>query len=135
MNPSAKPELSIISAGLVVVGNVISTGEIQLEGKILGDVRTPGLTIGHSGRVKGDVFAEQVEVLGEIVGAVSARSVLVTSTGRVTGNLLVKNLVVEPGGHFDGYCSRADEGGCSLVTAAVNDMSIDAQAMPREAAE
>lgn len=90
MNPSAKPELSIISAGLVVVGKVISTGEIQLEGKISGDVRSPGLIIGHSGRVEGDVFAGHVEVLGEIVGTVSARSVFVTSTGRVNGDLLWK---------------------------------------------
>jgi cytoskeletal protein CcmA (bactofilin family) len=109
-NSSAKPGPTIISADLAVVGDISTPGEVQLEGKVLGDVHCSHLTIGPTGRVEGDVFAEHVAVFGEIAGKVSARDVFVTATGKVDGGLIVENLAVEPGGHFEGHCTRAEAG-------------------------
>jgi cytoskeletal protein CcmA (bactofilin family) len=107
---SAKSGPTIISPDLVVAGDISSPGEVQLEGKVLGDVRCSHLTIGPGGRVEGDVFAERVAVFGEIAGKVSAREVFITATGKVDGGLIVENLAVEPGGHFEGHCARAEAG-------------------------
>ena len=117
-NSAAKPGPTIISADLVVVGDINSPGDVQLEGKIQGDVRSASLTVGPAGRIEGDVFAESVAVFGEITGKVSARSVLVTATGRVDGGLIVESLTVETGGHFEGHCAHAEAGTFAAKAAA-----------------
>jgi cytoskeletal protein CcmA (bactofilin family) len=134
-NLSAESELTIISAGLVVVGNVRSPGEIHLEGKVLGDVHSARLTIGRTGRVEGDIFAEHVAVFGEVVGKVSAHTVFVTSMGRVDGTLLVESLTLEPGGHFEGHCSRSEKGSLRITSIAADHSPITDHAILTEAAE
>lgn len=126
---------SLISADLIMVGTISAGGEIQLDGKVLGDLHILRLIVGHTGRVEGDVFAEHVEVRGHLVGNVSARTVFVTSTGRVDGNLLVENLTIEPGGHFDGNCGRTDSCSKSFATVATDQTSITREAGPTEAAQ
>jgi cytoskeletal protein CcmA (bactofilin family) len=125
-NASAKSGPTIISADLAVVGNISSGGEVQLEGKVLGDVHCGHLTVGPGGRVEGDVFAERVAVFGEIAGKVSARAVLVTATGRVDGGLIVENLTVEPGGHFEGHCARGEFNASSFAPEAGQSVLVQA---------
>ena len=128
---SPKPGPSLISADLVVVGTMRTAGEIHVDGKIQGDVHTPRLTIGHEGRVEGDVFAEHVDVLGEVMGNVSAHTVFVASTGRVGGNILVETLTVEPGARFEGHCGRLDSRGQGVATLTTDNAPVIAQASPK----
>ena len=45
--PKAKPPASVLSSDLVVTGNLKTTGDIQVEGTIEGDIRAHLLTIGE----------------------------------------------------------------------------------------
>ena len=53
---------SIISSDLVVNGTLTSTGDIQIDGRIEGDVHSSGLVIGDKALIHGEVMADDVTV-------------------------------------------------------------------------
>jgi len=99
---------SIISADLVVTGTLKSTGDVQIDGRVEGDVYAANLVIGEKATIHGDVAAEEVQVRGRVEGAVRARKVLLASTCHVQGNILHEAFAVETGAYFDGNCRHAD---------------------------
>lgn len=103
---SAAP--SIISADLVVNGTLTSTGDIQIDGRVEGDVRSTGLVIGDKAYIQGEVLADDVTVRGRIQGGIRARKVLLCSTSHVEGNILHEAFAVEAGAFFEGNCRHSD---------------------------
>ncbi len=115
MAPAAKPVRSgrssapsIISADLVVHGNLVSTGDIQIDGRVEGDVQSSGLVIGDKAFIQGEIMAEDVTVRGRIQGSIRARKVLLASTCHVEGNILHEAFAVETGAFFEGNCRHSD---------------------------
>src|SRR6056297_2834553 len=86
-SPKAKPPASVLSSDLHVVGNLRTTGDIQVEGTIEGDIRAHLLTVGEGATIKGEVIADDVVVNGRIVGRVRGLKVRLTSTARVEGSV------------------------------------------------
>ena len=105
MRSSSAP--SIISADLVVNGTLTSTGDIQVDGKVEGNVNSSGLVIGDKAFIQGDVMAEDVTVRGRVKGAIRARKVLLASTCHVEGDILHEAFAVETGAFFEGNCRHA----------------------------
>ncbi len=103
---SAAP--SIISADLVVSGTLTSTGDIQIDGRVEGDVRSSGLVIGDKAFIQGEVLADDVTVRGRIQGGIRARKVLLCATSHVEGNILHEAFAVEAGAFFEGNCRHSD---------------------------
>jgi cytoskeletal protein CcmA (bactofilin family) len=97
---------SIVSAGLQVTGNMISDGDVQIEGAIEGDVKSRMLTVGEAGCVKGAIEAEQVFVSGEVIGKIKAANVSLARTARVSGDIVHEVLSVEAGAHIEGTIKR-----------------------------
>src|SRR6056297_2918241 len=62
--PKAKPPASILSADLTVTGNLKTSGDIQIEGQVDGDIRAHLLTIGEGATVKGEGTADDVVING-----------------------------------------------------------------------
>ena len=67
--PKAKPPASVISQDLHVIGNVKTTGDIQVEGTVEGDIRAHLLTIGESATINGEVIADDVVINAASLGA------------------------------------------------------------------
>jgi cytoskeletal protein CcmA (bactofilin family) len=99
---------SVISAELIVKGTLISAGDVQVEGKIDGDIRAAGLVIGEKAIVVGDVYAEEAVVRGRVEGSIRARRVQLCATCHVEGNILHESLAVESGAFFEGNCRHTD---------------------------
>jgi cytoskeletal protein CcmA (bactofilin family) len=99
---------SIISADLVVTGTLKSSGDVQIDGRIEGDVYAANLVIGEKAVIHGDVAAEEIQVRGRVEGSIRARKVLLASTCHVQGNILHEAFAVETGAYFDGNCRHAD---------------------------
>jgi len=99
---------SIISADLVVNGTLTSTGDIQVDGRVEGDVHSAGLVIGDKAYIHGEILAEEVTVRGRVQGSIRARKVLLCSTSHVEGNILHEAFAVETGAFFEGNCRHAD---------------------------
>ena len=99
---------SVISAGLTVIGNLTSVGDVQMDGCIEGDVRGAGLVIGDQAEVHGNVYAEEVTVRGAVFGRISAQRVLLSASSRVAGEILYQTISVELGASFEGSIRRSD---------------------------
>ena len=107
--PKAKPPASAVSADLLITGNIKTTGDIQIEGKVKGDIRAHLLTIGEGATVEGECVADDVVVNGRVVGRVRGLKVRLTSTARVEGDIIHKTIAIESGAHFEGTVQRQEE--------------------------
>ncbi|MEP1197986.1 bactofilin family protein [Tateyamaria sp.] len=107
--PKAKPPASLLSADLHITGNMKTTGDINVEGTVEGDIRAHLLTIGESATIKGEVIADDVVVNGRVVGRVRGLKVRLTSTARVEGDIIHKTIAIESGAHFEGSVQRQDD--------------------------
>lgn len=107
--PKPKPPASVLSNDLHITGNIKTTGDIQVEGTIEGDIRAHLLTIGETATIKGEVVADDVVVNGRIVGRVRGLKVRLTATARVEGDIIHKTIAIESGAHFEGSVQRQDD--------------------------
>lgn len=99
---------SIISTDMVISGTISSTGDIQIDGRVEGDVRSVGLVIGDKAEINGEVLAEDVTVRGKVTGRIRARKVLLAATSHVEGDILHEAFAVESGAFFEGNCRHSD---------------------------
>lgn len=105
----AKPSPSILSSDLIVTGSMKTTGDIQIEGTVEGDIRAHLLTIGEGATVKGECLADDVVVNGRVIGRVRGIKVRLTSTARVEGDIIHKTIAIESGAHFEGSVQRQED--------------------------
>ena len=75
---------SILSTDLAITGDLVSEGELQIDGKVNGDVRCTMLTIGVTGCLTGQVFADYALIRGKVDGRIRAHNVTLARTARVT---------------------------------------------------
>ncbi|RBI74613.1 polymer-forming cytoskeletal protein [Roseovarius sp. TE539] len=107
--PKAKPPASTLSSDLTVNGNLKTTGDVNVEGTVEGDIRAHLLTIGEGATVRGEVIADDVVINGRIIGRVRGLKVRLTSTARVEGDIIHKTIAIESGAHFEGSVQRQDD--------------------------
>jgi cytoskeletal protein CcmA (bactofilin family) len=107
--PKAKPPASVLSADLNITGNIKTTGDINIEGTVEGDIRAHLLTVGEGATVKGECIADDVVVNGRVVGKVRGLKVRLTSTARVEGDIIHKTIAIESGAHFEGSVQRQED--------------------------
>ncbi|MGF1455130.1 MAG: polymer-forming cytoskeletal protein [Alphaproteobacteria bacterium] len=100
---------SIISADMTVVGTVSATGDIQVDGKIEGDIFSTSLTVGEKAVVNGEVRADEVTIRGHLVGGLRARKINLASTCHVEGDIIHNALSVETGAFFQGNIRHSDD--------------------------
>ena len=107
--PKPKAAPSVLSSDLTIKGNLKTTGDIQIEGILEGDIKAHLLTVGESATVKGEVIADDVVVNGRVVGCVRGLKVRLTSTARVEGDVIHKTIAIESGAYFEGSVKRNDD--------------------------
>ncbi|MCD9147709.1 bactofilin family protein [Pseudophaeobacter flagellatus] len=107
--PKAKPPASLLSSDLHIAGNLKTSGDIQVEGTVEGDIRAHLLTVGETATIKGEVVADDVVVNGRVVGRVRGLKVRLTATARVEGDIIHKTIAIESGAHFEGSVQRQDD--------------------------
>jgi len=100
---------SIISADLTVVGTLISSGDLQVDGRIEGDIRASALVIGDEALIQGDVYAEDATIRGRVQGGIRAKKVQLCATSHVEGDILHEALAMEAGAFFEGNCRHSDD--------------------------
>ncbi len=107
--PKAKPGVSVLSSDLTITGNVKTSGDIQVEGVVDGDIRAHLLTVGESATIKGEIVADDIVVNGRVIGRVRGLKVRLTSTARVEGDIIHKTIAIESGAHFEGSVQRQED--------------------------
>jgi cytoskeletal protein CcmA (bactofilin family) len=95
-----------LSTGTVVTGNISTETDFRLDGKVEGDITCKGkIVIGPKGEVKGNIEADNAEILGTVEGNIFVRARLsLKATANVKGDIQVQILEVEPNAMFNGIC-------------------------------
>ena len=99
---------SIITSDVVMVGTLTTKSDVQVEGRIDGNVRCISLVIGDAGQVNGNILAEDVTIRGRVKGSIRARRVFLCSASLVEGDILIEVFAVEVGAIFEGNCRHCD---------------------------
>lgn len=99
---------SIVSSDLKVEGNLVCDGDIQVDGRVEGDVRSRNLTVGENGAVVGEVTADKVQISGTVEGRISAKTVNLAKSARIIGDIAHDSLSMEAGAYLEGRVSRLD---------------------------
>lgn len=118
--PAAKPQTgyakgsnqmvpSVISEDLTVTGNVISKGEVQVDGEVQGDVHCASLVVGDKAQITGNIVAEDVVVRGRVIGSVRGQRVTLQASSHVEGDIYHQSLAIEQGAFFEGKSRRSDD--------------------------
>ena len=108
-SPKEKPPASSLSSDLHFSGKLKTTGDIQVEGTVEGDIRAHLLTVGENATIKGEVIADDVVVNGRVIGRVRGIKVRLSSTARVEGDIMHKTIAIENGAYFEGTVHRQDD--------------------------
>jgi len=108
-NSKAKAPASVLSTDLTITGNLRTTGDIQVEGTVQGDIRAHLLTVGEGATIEGEIVADDIVVTGRVVGKVRGLKVRLTSTARVEGDIIHKTIAIESGAHFEGSVQRQED--------------------------
>jgi len=97
---------TIIPADLQITGDLVSTGDIRVEGVIHGDITCRTLTLTGQPVIQGSVKAETVRVSGTFNGKVEAKKVALTKAAKMVGEIYYETLEMEAGASFEGKLDR-----------------------------
>lgn len=100
---------SIIGPDLLITGNLMSRGEVQIDGEIQGDVHATNLVVGDTARITGGIVADEVVVRGHVMGSVRGKRVLLQNSSHVEGDVYHQTLAIEQGAFFEGKSRRSQD--------------------------
>ncbi len=101
---------TLISQEATFEGNITMTGNIKVDGKMVGNTVTDGgYVTGDAAVVNGNVQAGSVIFAGTLTGNIHASgAVTLKASAGVKGDIKAASLIVEPGARFSGHCSIGD---------------------------
>lgn len=123
-------EVSRISAGTVIKGEITSPNDIRIDGRFDGQVCSKGrVVVGEKAVVKGDVICQNVDFWGSMKGNFYVKDTLSLKAGcSVDGDLHVKRLCVELDAKFNGNCRMIAESEFDKLVAGVTGVPAPAAA-------
>jgi cytoskeletal protein CcmA (bactofilin family) len=97
---------TLISAGTKLKGDISSSGDLRIDGTIIGNIHSSAkIVIGSNGVVEGDISGNQADIVGKVSGNIRAKELIqLRGESVVTGNLYAGKLQVEPSATFNGQC-------------------------------
>ncbi|NJN25997.1 MAG: polymer-forming cytoskeletal protein [Cyclobacteriaceae bacterium] len=97
---------NIIGKGTIVEGNIETFGNIRIEGRVNGSVKSKSkIALGQSSFVEGNILAQNAEISGEVKGVVEVSDQLILRPSAVIkGDIVTNKLIVESGATFNGGC-------------------------------
>jgi cytoskeletal protein CcmA (bactofilin family) len=95
-----------IGKGTFLEGNIETYGNIRIEGKVTGHVKSKSkVVLGNSAQVQGNITSLNADIEGEVKGKIEVAELLVLkATAVIHGDIVTGKLVVEPGAVFNGSC-------------------------------
>ena len=93
-----KTQHSIISIDLTVTGDIVTAGDLTVEGAVDGSITCRTLTLGGTPDIKGDVTAETVRVCGAFSGTIAASQVHLVKSAVMKGDIRYRTLTIDVGG-------------------------------------
>jgi cytoskeletal protein CcmA (bactofilin family) len=104
VNKSETP--SILSKGFQMQGDILSSGVLEIEGKVKGLIKGSSIVIREGGLVDGRIDSDCVSVYGSFSGDIKANNINIFKKAKIVGNIEYKCLSVEDGASIDGQFKR-----------------------------
>jgi len=103
--------ISRISSGTIIKGEILSPGDIRIDGTFDGKIHCKGrVVVGETASIKGDILCDNLDLWGKVEGNIFVKDTLSLKEGCiVNGNLHIRKLVVELGATFNGNCKMISE--------------------------
>jgi cytoskeletal protein CcmA (bactofilin family) len=97
---------SMIAQGVVLEGNLETSGNLRIEGAVKGNVRCKSkIALGESSLIEGNLIAQNAEIAGKVIGQIEVSELLVLrSTAVVQGEITATKIIMESGAVFNGNC-------------------------------
>ncbi len=101
--------INLIGTGTIIEGNIVSNGDIRIDGNLKGNLTTKGkVIIGDTGKVSGEVNCKNFEVEGSVDGKVIVAELLsLRAKSKILGDIITSKLAIEPGAVFTGKCDMS----------------------------
>ncbi|WP_419307245.1 bactofilin family protein [Chromohalobacter israelensis] len=96
---------AIIGAQTSIKGNVLGEEELVIDGQVAGTVefKHNTVSIGNTGRVEGDIYAQTLHVAGHVEGRlIASHKISIHHTAYIVGTIITPCLVLEDGAVFQG---------------------------------
>jgi len=103
--------INIIGNGTKITGNIETSGDIRIDGVLIGNLSTQGkVVIGATGSVEGEVVCVNSDVSGQLKGKISVKELLsLKVTAKIFGDIITNKLAIEPNAVFTGTCNMGGE--------------------------
>lgn len=117
----AREAVATIGSGVVITGDVACETELQIDGRIHGDVRCPTVFLGSDGQVDGSIHGDRVRISGTVDGGIIAGDLALEPTAQVNGDVEYARMKVTAGAVISGTIrhrpveERAADTGLKLV--------------------
>ncbi len=106
---SSQDMVSTLGQGMLITGNIVCAGSVQIFGRVIGDIHASQLMICPGARVEGTVIAPETVIQGAFSGTIHGNSVKLQSTAAVDGEIFNKSLTIEENAQFEGVARRLDK--------------------------
>ncbi len=106
---------SVIGPDLTILGNLVSKGEVQIDGEVQGDIHSSHIVIGEKAKITGSIVAEEIVVRGHVMGSIRGRKVMLQSSSHVDGDIYHQTLAIEQGAFFEGKSRRSEDPTAGVV--------------------
>ena len=104
-----RASVSVIGPDLVITGNLMSKGEVQVDGIVEGDIHGSHVIVGQSASISGGIVAEEIVIRGHVTGSIRGKRVMLQATSQVDGDIYHNALSIEQGALFEGKSRRTTE--------------------------
>jgi cytoskeletal protein CcmA (bactofilin family) len=103
---------TVLAEDIDFTGKLVFEKSLRIEGRFSGEIEAKGtLVVGERAEVKASITAVEVRNLGTIIGNVSAgRRVEICGKAVLRGDIRTPELVIQPGGLFNGRCEMPEGG-------------------------
>jgi cytoskeletal protein CcmA (bactofilin family) len=100
---------SLITKGTTITGNLVSQGNIRIEGNFIGNVKSKSkIVLGQSSFVDGEILTQKAEIDGEVRGKIKISELLsLKPSAVINGDITTKNIKVESGAVINGKCKMS----------------------------
>ncbi|TKB12108.1 polymer-forming cytoskeletal protein [Desulforhopalus sp. IMCC35007] len=92
---------SKIDVSMRILGDIVTDGDLLLEGELRGSLVGRNLIVGASGSVVGQVIGKTIDCAGRLEGNVQTESLKLRRGGCQVGTVVTRQLEVEPGAVID----------------------------------
>lgn len=101
--------MSVIGPDLIITGNLVSKGEVQVDGVVDGDIHGSHVIVGESANISGGIVAEEVVIRGHVNGSIRGKRVMLQASSQVEGDIFHNALSIEQGAMFEGKSRRTTQ--------------------------